>query len=90
MDVDGFQAGEIGKRNGKRPVAAADRATDAAIATADKGAQAVDKLDAMPTPKALAARGERWGPYRSYASFYLWRIADAASAGKQAVKRSQD
>ena len=26
-----------------------------------KGAQAVDKADAMPTPKELAARGERWG-----------------------------
>lgn len=55
-----------------------------------KGAQAVDKLEAMPTPKELAARGERWGPYRSYASFYLWRIADAAAGAKQAVARSQD
>ncbi len=55
-----------------------------------KGAQTVDRLDVMPTPKQLAARGECWGPYRSYASFYLWRIADAASAGKPAVKRSQD
>ncbi len=55
-----------------------------------KGAQVVDKLDAMPTPKELAARGERWGPYRSYASFYLWRIADAASAAKTATKRSQE
>lgn len=55
-----------------------------------KGAQAVDKLEAMPTPKALAARGEGWGPYRSYASFYLWRIADAASPAKQVVARSQD
>lgn len=26
-----------------------------------KGAQAVDKLEAMPTPKELTARGERWG-----------------------------
>ena len=55
-----------------------------------KGAQVVDKQDAMPTPKELAARGERWGPYRSYASFYLWRIADAATAAKAATKRSQD
>lgn len=55
-----------------------------------KGAQAVDGLPAMPTPKALAARGEAWGPYRSYASFYLWRIADAAAGAKQAVARSQD
>ncbi len=41
-----------------------------------KGAQRVDGLEAMPAPKALAERGERWGPYRTYASFYLWRIAD--------------
>jgi DNA-3-methyladenine glycosylase II len=53
-----------------------------------KGAQVVDKLEAMPTPKALGARGECWGPYRSYASFYLWRIADTAAAVKP-VKRSQ-
>ncbi|MGH8086153.1 MAG: DNA-3-methyladenine glycosylase family protein [Lysobacter sp.] len=55
-----------------------------------KGAQIVDKLDAMPTPKQLAQLGERWGPYRSYASFYLWRIADFASEAKAPTKRSQD
>jgi DNA-3-methyladenine glycosylase II len=58
-----------------------------------KGAQAVDKLDAMPAPKALLERGEKWGPYRTYASLYLWRIADAANAPKakdaKPVKRSQ-
>ena len=54
-----------------------------------KGAQLVDKADAMPTPKALAVRGERWGPYRSYASVYLWRIVDAAAEAKQVVARSQ-
>ena len=59
-----------------------------------KGAQVVDKLAAMPTPKELAVRGECWGPYRSYASVFLWRIADAASAAKAPIKaptkRSQD
>ena len=55
-----------------------------------KGAQRVDRADAMPTPKELLARGEKWGPYRTYASFYLWRIADATSAAKTPVKRSQD
>ena len=54
-----------------------------------KGAQLLDGLEAMPTPRALAERGETWGPFRTYASFYLWRIADfAAPAAK--VKRSQD
>lgn len=59
-----------------------------------KGAQTVDRHDVMPAPKALAERGERWGPYRTYASFYLWRIADAATttpvpSGKAVTKRSQ-
>jgi len=55
-----------------------------------KGAQVIDKLDAMPTPKELIERGERWGPYRTYASLYLWRIADSAVQAKVATKRSQD
>jgi DNA-3-methyladenine glycosylase II len=55
-----------------------------------KGAQAVDRLDAMPTPKALVERGERWGPYRTYASLYLWRIADAATLARTPARRSQD
>jgi DNA-3-methyladenine glycosylase II len=55
-----------------------------------KGAQLVDKLEEMPAPKALLERGERWGPYRTYASLYLWRIADTATKAKPAVKRSQD
>ncbi len=55
-----------------------------------KGAQVIDKLDTMPTPRELAGRGERWGPYRSYASLYLWRIADSTMPAKAQVKRSQD
>lgn len=53
-----------------------------------KGAQLVDKREAMLTPKALAERGEVWGPYRTLAGFYLWRIADAPTAVKKpSVKR---
>lgn len=55
-----------------------------------KGAQRLDKADEMLRPKELQIRGERWGPYRSYASVYLWRIADWASAAKTPTKRSQD
>jgi DNA-3-methyladenine glycosylase II len=44
----------------------------------------------MPTPKELLARGARWAPFRSYASFYLWRIADAGVQAKVPTKRSQD
>ena len=55
-----------------------------------KGAQRVDGLEDMLAPKALLERGERWGPYRTYASLYLWRIADDASKAKVPVKRSQE
>lgn len=59
-----------------------------------KGAQVVDRLDAMLPPRLLAERGERWGPYRTYASLYLWRIADFGAddkaAAKAPTKRSQD
>ena len=55
-----------------------------------KGAQLLDKLDEMPKPKVLAERGERWGPYRTLAGLYLWRIVDATAPAKPPVKRSQD
>lgn len=55
-----------------------------------KGAQIVDQLDAMPAPKALAARGEAWGPYRTLAGLYLWRIVDSGQPARMPVKRSQD
>jgi DNA-3-methyladenine glycosylase II len=34
----------------------------------------------LPKPKALAKFGERWGPYRTTASWYLWRAVDFARA----------
>lgn len=55
-----------------------------------KGAQVVDGLEAMPAPRALAERGERWGPYRTYASLYLWRIADLGAQASTPTRRSQD
>lgn len=30
----------------------------------------------MPTPKQVLQHGERWKPFRTTASWYLWRIAD--------------
>jgi len=32
----------------------------------------------LPKPKELAAHGERWRPYRTVASWYLWRANDVA------------
>jgi DNA-3-methyladenine glycosylase II len=39
------------------------------------------RLRALPTPRALAAFGERWGPHRSIAAWYLWRAVDLARTG---------
>ncbi len=38
----------------------------------------------LPKPKALAKLGERWAPYRTTASWYLWRAVDLerSSRGK--------
>jgi len=55
-----------------------------------KGAQVLDRLDALPTPRELLVRGERWGPYRTWASLYLWRIADAGSQAATPTPRSQE
>ena len=54
-----------------------------------KGAQKLDGAEMMPTPKELARRGEIWGPYRTYAAMYLWRICDDVN-GAQDVTRSSD
>ncbi len=34
------------------------------------------RKDELPSPKELLAHGERWRPYRSVASWYMWRTAD--------------
>ena len=55
-----------------------------------KGVQLLDRADTMPTPRELMVRGERWGPFRTQAARYLWRIADAAAGAATPVKRSQE
>jgi len=42
-----------------------------------KALQRLDGLPEMPVPKAVDGRGEAWRPYRSVASWYLWRSLDA-------------
>src|SRR3954447_15563118 len=41
-----------------------------------KGFGVATRKREMPTREALAKRGERWRPYRSVASWYLWGAAD--------------
>jgi 3-methyladenine DNA glycosylase/8-oxoguanine DNA glycosylase len=44
-----------------------------------KGYAAAFRKRALPTRQELLARGERWRPWRSVASWYLWRVADRAA-----------
>jgi len=39
-------------------------------------------LRQQPAPRALAAWGARWAPWRSIAAWYLWRAVDLARAGR--------
>ena len=41
-----------------------------------KGFAAVLKLDELPDAETMTRRAERWRPWRSVASWYLWRAAD--------------
>lgn len=44
-----------------------------------KGYMLAFGLETMPTPKSLEKLCEHWRPYRSVASWYLWRAVDGAS-----------
>lgn len=41
-----------------------------------KGIQKAYRLRKLPTPKQVVRRGEKWAPYRTVASWYLWRILE--------------
>jgi len=45
------------------------------------GFRAAYGLARLPRPKALAAWGERWRPFRSTAAWYLWRALELHRAG---------
>jgi DNA-3-methyladenine glycosylase II len=40
-----------------------------------KGFMLAYGLEEMPKPKEILAHGEKWRPYRTIASWYLWRAA---------------
>ena len=60
-----------------------------------KGFAKMRKLAELPKPKELMAYGERWRPYRSVASWYLWRAAETkalpmtAAAKKPAAAKAR-
>ncbi len=47
-----------------------------------EGYRRINGLEAQPKPRALAAVGAVWAPYRSTAAWYLWRAADEGKAIK--------
>src|SRR5580704_554309 len=47
-----------------------------------QGFQHVYRLKARPKPEAILEHGERWRPYRSIASWYLWRAVEQKRARK--------
>jgi len=40
-----------------------------------KGFMRAYGMSEMPKPKELLSHGEKWRPYRTVASWYLWRAA---------------
>jgi DNA-3-methyladenine glycosylase II len=50
-----------------------------------KGIQRAYKLRKLPTPERVLKIGAKWAPYRTVASWYLWRYLDTAT-----VPRSSD
>jgi 3-methyladenine DNA glycosylase/8-oxoguanine DNA glycosylase len=45
---------------------------------------AFKKNRGMPTKDEMEKRGKRWQPYRTVASWYLWRAADLATQRERA------
>lgn len=48
-----------------------------------EGWRLIQGLDRQPRPRELARIGEAWAPWRSTASWYLWRAADEGKRLKQ-------
>ncbi len=49
------------------------------------GWRLIQNLPIQPRPRALAAIGEAWSPFRSTAAWYLWRASDEGKTIKLAV-----
>ena len=46
--------------------------------------------DELPKPEVLLKRGKHWAPFRSVASWYLWRACDLAKATADSVRSSRN
>lgn len=49
-----------------------------------KGVQIVHGFDEMPAPRALREFGTRWAPFRTLASFYMWKVVGTVTEGMRA------
>ncbi len=47
-----------------------------------KGAMLLYETGDLPRPRELEALAEPWRPYRSVASWYLWRVAETLTPGE--------
>jgi 3-methyladenine DNA glycosylase/8-oxoguanine DNA glycosylase len=41
-----------------------------------KGIQKAYRLRKLPTPERVKKIGAKWAPYRTVASWYMWRLID--------------
>jgi DNA-3-methyladenine glycosylase II len=48
-----------------------------------KGIQRAYRMRKLPSPKRVLSVGAKWAPYRTVASWYLWRSLDAAAENRQ-------
>jgi methylated-DNA-[protein]-cysteine S-methyltransferase len=53
-----------------------------------KGLGVILRKKVLPEREELARRGQRWAPYRSVASWYLWRAAERASTPALTISAS--
>ncbi len=53
-----------------------------------KGFMLTYKTDELPKPKQMIAHAEKWRPYRSVASWYMWRAVDLAG-GKMVLPKAE-
>ncbi len=55
-----------------------------------KGFALTYRKRAIPKPRELAAFGERWRPYRTVASWYMWRAVDHAGKSARQITKSKN
>ncbi|MGI8766461.1 MAG: DNA-3-methyladenine glycosylase family protein [Gemmatimonadaceae bacterium] len=48
-----------------------------------KGIQRAYRMRKLPTPTRVLETGKKWAPYRTIASWYLWRSLDATAENRQ-------